>query len=301
MGCTEKALTALKIYGGAFAIASRAIFSSRDAVFLLSIIAYYTTPWFSDVQPFSFFELWQWFDSLSIEMRAALVGSFVTAIGLYVAFITGYEGYLKQALIELKIKVADELDVLTQDLLGVFSDIEFFASLVTRLPSYQQSENGWDLSFHYEQIQKRISGIEEAKAKAASLNVKLIGLGGSHGLLLAELPQDGKSDFDALERAVAEVIEAQWFYVPTIPVSPQHSLTHNIQYFLANVNFEAVTAYTELAKKQQGIIGGLTGQLRSKLLYPVVGSGFPLAKRLLANGREYFQYSELISTYKKSG
>lgn len=297
MSCIGKILLVLQLALGALSIAGKALFGTLVGVFFFSCVSYFLLSRFSSAPPLSWIEFHHWFFALAGDMQAALVGSFVTAIGLFVAFNSGYEGYLKQAHVELKMKFAAELDALINEWCKQVNQIDFYAQYVCKFPT--ESKDSWDFTFRYQEIQKRLSQIEEAKAKVASLHLQLVGFGGTHALLLANLP-GSRVEFDALVTTVGEVTQAQWFYVPSIPFTSAADLVRDANSFIDHVDFNTLKAYSELSAARQGMINGLTGSLRGKLLYPVLGQNVYLLKQFVLQASAFFEFRDKFADYRKS-
>lgn len=143
--------------------------SNLWGVLIFTILLYFSVPIFSDIQPFGFKQLLDWFIELPETYKTAISSSLLTIIGFLVAFQVASSRVFTQQKNQIKLDAAKEIFATYHNAINLVGEVKFFAKRVlTTIDDIAKSKNPdfsialiWTLYNDSLKLQETINQIHE--------------------------------------------------------------------------------------------------------------------------------------------
>jgi len=243
----------------------RYLMSSVGGTLILALLIYATVPILWGVQPWTPEKLLLWVDELPIEAKTGVFTSLLTVVGFLVAFHSATEAWKGQALGEIKLKIAAELEGFSNEAARLITDLEIHAKDSLRaVKSYRANGVTQETVHLTEWAIERSENFKVARQRLSTMGVEVNRIVGNNFSVLASLP--GAANWmDQYVAALDLITEKMWIQIPLIPDG-----SSRYAYFSDKVN---VTAYENLiacCEEKASVMVGLIGGIKGALLQAVV-------------------------------
>ncbi len=249
------------------ALLIRFLLGNIYGVLLLSVAIYIYRLYFSNSQPLSFAEMAVWFDDLSAETKTGLLAASLTIIGFMFAFQTATENWKNEALANIKIHVATEIEGFFAEASHLTSNAEIYANtLVNTIKKIQSSKDQSDINFAVQWAIDRLPAFMAARERLSAMSIEIHRLSGKHFSILATVP----GAIDSMEDCAAsfeQITKHMWFRLPSVPADHPNP----VGIFFSQVNVAECSDFVRCCGENFGRINGLSGGVRGALLAPVIG------------------------------
>ncbi len=237
---------------------------------LFSVALYWLMDFACESKPFTFYQMLLWIDQLEDESKTAIATSVITILGFLVAFHTATQNWKSQALTNLKINAANEIEHFYNELLRLVASLEIEAKYVVEtLDLIKKDGITQRTAAKVESAIDRTKTFEQSRQRLSEMAVDVHRLLGRDYSLLGTVW--GAIDaLDECAKAVTEVAEKMWIHVPFIESGRLDTVTQ----FVSKTNVDEWKSLVECCDRNHGFISATVGGVRGSLLGPLIGANF---------------------------
>ncbi len=239
-------------------------------IFLLALGLDYFSHSIFGVEAYTFVQLIDWFIAQSEGTKTALLGSIVTVIGFLIAYATATYNWKAQALSQLRMQAAGEIDAFFAQCTKLTTDCQIYAdALIQAVDKIQKNCTFEEAAFlaHYNRDQGQL--FLQQRQQLVALGIEVHRLQGRHANLLVLAP-GLKGNMEHAIKALTNITEKVWFHVPFHIDGDQNP----IQTFINQVNVADCMAFSKAAEDNFGQLNFTSGGVRGNLQSSVVGFSF---------------------------
>jgi hypothetical protein len=267
----------------------RYLLGTTFGVFLSSIGIYAATWFLGESKPYSMQQLVLWIDGLPIEATTAVFTSLITVFGFLIAFRSATLNWKEQALSELKIIAAGEIEHFFTEAQRLTVDAEIYIKSLLEV-SEAVDRTGYDDHnvFLIRTAMEKSAAFLKVRDRLVVMSIEVHTLAGRHHALLASV-WGVRGELDDCVKAFSEICKAMWVQIPSVlAVHPDP-----LPVFVERIDRKQCEDFIDCCKKNYSLIGGVSGGIRGVLLMPVIpfnsSALFYLTNRL----------NELVNALKK--
>jgi hypothetical protein len=233
---------------------------------LISIALYYFCLLFSETKPWTGYQLVLWLDDIDTTAKTGIVTSVLTVVGFLVAFRTASEGWKVQAVAQMKIRLAEELEAFYSEASQLATDLRLVAEGMLHTEALLRNGMTDEASYGIAQAAQQSTEYHAKRLRLQAMAIQCFRFGGSNYTLLSTMP----GVIEWLERctkALNEIAQKSWITLPTgLPDEP----TQRVAMFYRLVQRPAYEAFIAVCKDDVRTINACVGGVRGQLLDPVV-------------------------------
>ena len=247
---------------------------------LVAVVAlYYFLFLFGETKPWTGYQLANWLDELDSSVKTAVVTSVLTVIGFLVAFRTGTEGWKVQALGQIKLRLADELDAFFSEATRLATDLKLIAQGVLRTEELGLKGVSNELLYSIDRAEEQSAEFQVKRLRLQAMAIESFRFNGSNFTMLSTMP--GVVEWmDECATLLNGITEKIWI---TVPAGLPEEVVHRIAVFSRLVKRPAYESFIEACEENvnsiNGRVGGIRGQLLSSVVRPNLNSYFELRKK----------------------
>lgn len=253
--------------------------SLKGTLILLGIVWLYR--WhFSEVKPWTSDQLAIWVGELDSDVKGAILTALLTVIGFTVAFQTAAEAWKMQALGQLRLRLADEIEKFFGDASVHIIDLGVYSKSVIKAHEAVLRDGFTDnTAFTIEYVLAGASTFVTTREKLSRMGIDVHGLGGRNLTLLSGIP--GAPEYlEDIVSALDKITDVMWR--PVLPVI-EGDRGYKMSVFVKLVDVNAFVDLVETCDRFRpvinGIAGGLTGALRGGVIRPNFSTFLYMLKR----------------------
>lgn len=248
----------------------RFLIANLFGIFILACALYYAAPSFLGVHPFSFSSLVDWFSDQEDATKTSLLGSIVTVTGFLIAFASASYNWKSQALSQLRMQAAAEIDRFFAQCTQRATDCRLYAEGLVEAVS--EIQNGCDRNeavFLARYHREKGLEFEKHRQELVALGIEAHRLQGRYTNLLTLSP-GLIANMQIAISALARIADEVWFSKPFIidrdpdPVSS----------FIHQVNVSECLKFSKVVEDHFIDLNFSSGIVRGNLQSSVVGFGF---------------------------
>jgi hypothetical protein len=237
---------------------------------------------FGETKPWTDYQLANWVDELDSGVKTAVVTSVLTVIGFLVAFRTGTEGWKVQALGQIKLRLADELDVFFSEATRLATDLKLIADGVLRTEQLLVKGVSNELLYGIDHAVEQSIEFQAKRLRLQAMAIESFRFSGSHFTMLSTMP--GVIEWlEQCTTALNGITERIWI---TLPLGLPEDPVHRIAVFSRLVKRPAYESFIKACKENvnsiNGCVGGIRGQLLNTVVRPNLSTYFELRKKRAA-------------------
>lgn len=256
----------------------RLLLGSIFGVFISSVILYVFMSVWGDVKPFDFPQLILWVDELPNESKTAVFTSLLTILGFLVAFSTARLSWKEEALANLKLNAAEDIELFFNEAIKLSNSAEIYVrSVVEVFELCNKDEMDSDLIFKLKYLSENTQKFFETRERISLLSVESHRILIKHSSTLSTLVGSAKA-IEYSTKCFGEISEKIWVKIPHIKYFDRDSVIN----FIDKVNIDECRAFISSCEKNQELIMAATGGVRGALLAPVVGLNWAAVIYLLS-------------------
>lgn len=236
-------------------------------MFFLALGLYYYSDSLWGVKAYTFPQLIDWFVTQSEGTKTALLSSMVTVIGFMIAYATATYNWKAQALSQLRMQAAGEIDAFFAQCTKLTTDCQVYAdALVAAVNKIQKECTIEEAMFLAHYNRNQVQPFLQQRQQLASLGIEVHRLQGRYTGLLVLTP-GLKSNMELAIKALTNITEKVWFHVPFHIDGDQNP----IQTFINQVNVNDCIVFSKAANNNFGQLNFTSGSVRGHLQSTVVG------------------------------
>lgn len=261
-------LSAWLFYRGMpIALIARFLIGNIYGVFLGAICLYAFIWGFGGIKPLTLGQLLVWVDDLPIEAKTGLIAALLTIVGFLFAFHTATANWKAEALSNLKLHVATEIENFFAEASRLTSDAQIYAdTLVNTVNKIQGNSDPAAVEFAVQWAIDRLPQFLAVRERLASMSIEVHRLSGKYFSVLATVP-GATNALEDCAAAFTEITQNMWFHVPSI----QHGNPNAITLFFSQVNVTQCSRFITSCEENFDRVNGLSGAVRGALLAPIIG------------------------------
>lgn len=236
-------------------------------MFFLAVGIYYCSDGLFGVEAYTFPQLIDWFAVQSEGTKTAFLGSIVTVVGFLIAYATATYNWKAQALSQLRMQAAGEIDVFFAQCAKLTTDCQIYAdALVEAVDKIHKNCTVEEAVFlvNYNRGQGQL--FLQKRQQLVALGIEVHRLQARYSNLLVLAP-GLKSNMDLAVNSLARITEKVWFQVPFQIDGDQDP----VQTFVNQVNVADCMAFSEATQDNFGQLNFTSGGVRGILQSSVVG------------------------------
>lgn len=244
----------------------RYLITSVEGTFLLAVSLYWLTPLLSDVRPWTAGELLMWIDDLPVEAKTGIFTSLLTVVGFLVAFRSATEAWKRQALGEIKLRIAAELDAFSREADNLLTGMKIDAEhMLDAAKSYRVQGPTNEQNHATTWAIERGDQFKISRQRIATMSAEIHRIVGSNFAVLASVP--GASNWmDQYVEALISIRKKMWIFIPQVPDDPKIRSA----YYADKVKVEAYEEFIACCEGQLSVMAGLIGGIKGALLHAVI-------------------------------
>lgn len=260
-------------------------FLTKTALGILCVvIALYIGAWVcNDTKPFDFHELILWLDSLDSGNKTAIASAMLTIIGFLVAFQTATLNWKHQALANLKLETAGEIEAFFSEASRLITNAKIYVRhLVETWDAIIQTGDTENNRFNVRHSLDRKPEFEAIRRKLSTMSVEVHRLLGKNFYLLSGI-WGATNSLERANEALGEITGEIWITLPFVNSDHPDALNN----FLEHVVRKDCVAFIQLCEKHYLSISRLTGGVHGSLLSPIIDFNLVNYVTLLARRTEF--------------
>lgn len=234
---------------------------------LLASIGIYIWAWFlGESKPFSIDQLLLWIDGLSTEATTAVFTSLITVFGFLIAFRSATLNWKEQALSQLKISAAAEIEQFFTEAQRLTVDAEIYIkSLLEVVDAVDAAGYNDDNVFLIRRAMEKSNAFLKVRDRLVVMSIEVHSLAGRHYALLSSV-WGLKAELDDCIKAFLAISKTIWVHVPSVlAIHPDP-----LPVFVDRIDRKQCDEFLKCCKKNYVVIGGVSGGVRGVLLTPII-------------------------------
>lgn len=248
----------------------RFLVANLFGIFILSCALYYTAPSFLGVDPYSFSGLVVWFSDQEDSTKTSLLASIVTVMGFLIAFASASYNWRSQALSQLRIEAAAEIDRFFAQCTQRATDCRLYAEgLVEAVNEIQRGCDRDEAAFLARYHREKGLEFERHRQELVALGVEAHRLQGRYTNLLTLSP-GLIANMQIAISALSRIIDEVWFNRPFI-------IDHDpdpVSSFIHQTNVAECLNFSKVVEDHFIDLNFSSGLVRGNLQSSVVGFSF---------------------------
>lgn len=246
------------------------LISNIYGILITSFALYFLSGTLFNVTPLGPVELIGWISSQSETTKTALLSALVTITGFFIAYATATSNWKAQALSQLRLQAAAEIDAFFSECAKLITDCQIYTKGL--IEAAEKINNGvtmeegeflahWNRDQGQDFLQKRL--------RLSALGVDVHHLQARYSALLFMAPRL-KRNMDFATKALNNMIGKIWFNVPY----HINGDTNPIETFINQVDLDGSLEFSRSVDDNFGQMSFTSGGARGELQSSVAGFGF---------------------------
>ncbi|WPC04100.1 hypothetical protein SBP02_15145 [Pseudomonas benzenivorans] len=233
----------------------------------LALGLYYNSHSIFGTEAYTPAQLIDWFAAQSESTKTALLSSIVTVIGFLIAYATATYNWKAQALSELRMQAASEIDAFFSQCAKLTTDCQIYANALSHaVDKIQKNCTIEEAAFlaHYNRDQGQL--FLQQRQQLIALGIEVHRLNSRHTNLLVLAP-GLKGNMELATKALTNITEKIWFHVPFHIDGDQNPILT----FIQQVNVADCMVFSKAAEDNFGQLNFSSGIVRGNLQSSVIG------------------------------
>lgn len=248
----------------------RFLVSSVYGVFIISVILYVFSYELFGVEPFTFIQLIDWFSIQSEGTKSAIISSTITIIGFLIAYATASYNLKAQALSQLRLQAASEINAYLELSSKLIVDCKIYAdSILNAVEKIKSGSDERDVDFLINYHREQTLLFLQNKQKLISLSIDAYRLQGRYSDLLS-LNIGLNEKMNKVTELLSLVVNKIYFMNPVYPDGAKVSK----ELFMAYVDVSACELFSNTVSQNIGEINSIANHIRWRLQFNVVSLNF---------------------------
>lgn len=246
----------------------RYLVATTIGALLLAMGIYACALLFGESKPYSMPQLILWIDGLPIEATTAVFTSLITVFGFLIAFRTATLNWKEQALSQLKINAAAEIEKFFTEAQDLTVEAKIYIkSLIEVVDAVDANGYNDDNVFLIHRAMEKSGAFLKVRDRLSLMSIEVHTLSGRHYALLSSV-WGLKTEFDDCVKTFTEICRAMWIQVPSVLDTHPDPLP----VFVKRINRKQCDDFIECYNTNYAVMGGVSGGVRGVLLMSVIPS-----------------------------